>query len=232
MAPRNDDRVCPQSVESAVGYCFDPVIESLQTAMSSEGFVLDRYYLPWHDYRIRVAARPTLRVDRDIRNAYLNSPGSLLFRKVETASAKGKRLVLMLLVGSPLWGISKGAFTKSVEWIRASFAGLSQNKAARLHYIPPAKVRILGPFFSGSADSLAMAISETSHSEANKDLCGFLVVSGSALNVDKRQFERQAVATARPSPFIDEVDGLLQIRVDPLPLGQSVRHRSPWRSLG
>jgi hypothetical protein len=195
--------VCvPNPVESAVGYCFDPVIESLQTAMSSEGFVLDRYYLPWHDYRIRVAARPTLRVDRDIRNAYLNSPGSLLFRKVETASGREKRLVLMLLVGeSPLWGISKGAFTKSVEWIRASFAGLSQNKAARLHYIPPAKVRILGPFFSGSADSLAMAISETSHSEANKDLCGFLVVSGSALNVDKRQFERRASSDGKTVAF-------------------------------
>lgn len=177
----------PDPVESSVGYQFDIVVESLQAAMSREGFVPDRYYLPWQEYRARLAADPKRTADREER-IYINQPGVLLFR-----SANEDRLVLVFLIGeSPISGIHKAAFDAAAEAILSGMSELHRRRPGlRFTYEPPRHLRVLGPFFSGGADSLALAISRVCKRHGTWTFGGpsFRVLSGSALNVDKDDFE-------------------------------------------
>jgi hypothetical protein len=175
--------VCvPNPIQSAVGYYFDPLIESVQQAMSADGFVLDRYYFPWFTYRQLLALDPKLQFDRDIRD-FRYEPGSMLFRD----RGIKKRLVFMLLVGdSPLSGIAKPTFTEAVHIIRNDIP--LEKQRLPLKYCPPKVLPVLGPVYTGSADSLALAIKAASSSGK----LSFHVVSGSALNVDKSEFEQRS----------------------------------------
>ncbi len=170
----------PNPIETGVGYQFDLIVESLHFAMSTEGFVLDRYRLPWLDYRDRVAVDPKLQVQQSERK-YIKQPGVLLFRHTVK-----KELVLMLLVGeSPLSGILKQAFAGAVRVVNQDLLEFVKGSNNALDFKAPSHIDVLGPCFSGSADSMALAISQC----AQQTTASFRLVSGSAMNVNKGDFE-------------------------------------------
>lgn len=175
----------PNPVESAVAYYFDPVIESFQQGMSSQGLILDRYFMPWHEFQLRVAADPKLRISAKEREFH-NEPGALLFRHRSL-----RKLVLVFLVGeSPLWGASKHAFAKSTRFILKTIPSLKNNHFKdRLEYDDKRPLGVLGPFFSGSADSLTLAVADALREHSKLKI---RVLSGSVYNVDKNVFEERA----------------------------------------
>jgi hypothetical protein len=197
--------VCvPNPIDSAAGYHFDLVVESLEAAMSAQGFVRDRFVFPWRDFRDRVAADPKRRYDREERQR-LREAGAILFRRSERGETEtSRRLVMILLVGeSPLLGISKKAFDDSVRLIRKDLPAEAKKPKSSFCLANPLRdeIPVLGPFFSGSADSLAIAIAEWL---GKNDWLRFNVVSGSAMNVDKDAFEASFQQTVRV-PFAPPV---------------------------
>jgi hypothetical protein len=182
----------PDPIESTVGYQFDVVVETFEQAMLREGFVPDRYYLPWREYRSRISADPKRAADRDER-IHLKEPGVLLFRGVNKEGGDQGQLLLVFLIGeSPLLGIHRNAFNAAAETIRSSLPKLQREKpelgfeCKRSH-----SIQILAPYFSGGAETLALAISSASDRDKLRGTPTpvFRVVSGSAENVDKERFE-------------------------------------------
>jgi hypothetical protein len=177
----------PNPIESAVSYHFDAVVESLQFAMSAEGFVLDRYRLPWFDYQDRLSVDPKLKVKLSERT-YGKHPGALLFRGTDPCN---KELILMLLVGeNPLSGVYKQAFSTAVQIILKDLPKRQTQAPHLFSFKQPQQVSVLGPYFSGSADSLALSISEY---KLRDKAWSFRVVAGGAMNVDKSAFVKRCL---------------------------------------
>ncbi|QDU60317.1 hypothetical protein Pan216_11560 [Planctomycetes bacterium Pan216] len=206
--------VCvPDPINSSNGYRFDLMIETLQKALLPSSLVLDRNYLPWHDwlqaYRhyLLEAGRPGMpagsgNLDEPIRRHFQSEPGLLVFRNNRRPSSPEltgiyrhhKRLLLVFLVGeSPTIGIHKKAFQRAVDLICRWQEFEADNKLLGIKSpeepLPPPFLRVVGPTFSGSADSLAIAIrSIRERFDVKKDRPNFRVISGSATTVDKTPF--------------------------------------------
>ncbi len=129
----------PDPIDSSLAGMSDQALSAIQQAYAytEAGFLLDRQWLPWLDDAART-------------QRYRQIPGVLLFRRatsraVSTGDSFGGRIETVFLVGeSPKSGIHKQAFQNAWELI------------ARL--APGEPVRIAGPSFSGSAESLRLAL--------------------------------------------------------------------------
>lgn len=143
--------VCtPDPVDSVVGFRFDLMVDTLQKAMAEHDFVLDRYYLPWDADRAGNDA-PEEETDRRFRS----EPGLLLFRNGAEDALK-----LVFLVGeTPSSGIHKPAFQLAVKLIR-TLTYHQDEQDNNEHENKATELLILGPTYTGSADSLAMAVRE------------------------------------------------------------------------
>ncbi len=126
----------PDPVDSHLSNRFDEALDALQRGIAQSGYLFDRASLPWEGE----AAKKRL---------YRSVPGGLLFRKVDM---EGQRhLLAVFLVGeSPKSGIQKQAFYKALDFM----TGLQRDTG------PGGPLKILGPSFSGSAESLQVALRE------------------------------------------------------------------------
>ncbi|HEX5720556.1 MAG TPA: hypothetical protein VF179_30655 [Thermoanaerobaculia bacterium] len=126
----------PDPVDSHLSNRFDEALDALQRGIAQSGYLFDRASLPW----VGKAAQNRL---------YRSIPGSLLFRTVDM---QGQRhLLTVFLVGeSPKGGIQKQTFYTALDFM----SGLQQETP------PSVPLRILGPSFSGSAESLQIALRE------------------------------------------------------------------------
>ena len=123
----------PDPIDSSLALRFDQAVDGIQNAYAAAGYLPDRFWLPWK----QPEGQPWRRL-----------PGLLLFRKVERSK---RHLAAVLLVGeTPKIGIQKVAFAAAIELERAFMAALGESWT----------VRILGPSFSGSAESLRFAFAE------------------------------------------------------------------------
>ncbi|HEY9420816.1 MAG TPA: hypothetical protein VIW92_05350, partial [Thermoanaerobaculia bacterium] len=182
----------PDPTESQIPYLFDSALDAIQKGFAEEGYLFDRYWLPWMG-----EAGKTYRL-------YRAAPGILLFRRDD---GQGPRLTVVFLVGeSPKAGIHKRAFRQAMEIT----AGLRDGAAEP-------RIDILGPSFSGSVDSLLMALEDWRRSQAD-DSVPFRIASGSATAEGiKTRFEKlekrlQAQGSAGEISFCRTVvpDHLLQ----------------------
>jgi hypothetical protein len=168
----------PDPVDSGFGYKFDQVLEALQAALDEARFVIDRAWLPW-----RLPAGGNAPPRTRWQDRY---PGLVLFRSVPEAKAEGdscrKDLLALLLVGeTPTAGIHKTAFAKAVQILRKCPADKVEGN----------RVRVIGPFFSGSVDSLRMALEKVRETEKKYPSPGeplIKVVNGSASAFPKGRF--------------------------------------------
>ena len=140
----------PDPLDTTLALDFDLSLDGLQRGFAAESFLLDRFSLPWHEAS---AAR---------EHAYRQEPGAMLFRR---AAAGESVLYLVLLVGeTPRQGIHAAAFDRAVA---------TQRDLERRTGTATRPLEILGPYFSGTVDSLARALSRTGE-------LGATVVSGAA----------------------------------------------------
>jgi hypothetical protein len=223
----------PDPVDSSSGYRFDRLVDAFQRAVETQHYVLDRYWFPWRrpfdaapeataaqtvsvspagdrgaqpgpSFALRVEPERTLGKLRD----YERQPGVLLFRghaDREYHHGKKPRLLLVFLVGETATaGVHKEALRASLEFV-SRLEGFQQTK----------RVRILGPYFSGSQRSLELGIGKWWWSRAARQWLAwdtgltrsllslalaaralpaparFQVVTGSATAIDKISMERR-----------------------------------------
>ena len=135
----------PDPEKSHLGLYFDRTVESVQRAAADLQYVFDRYWLPWGD--------PERATGNGAGDGPGGLPGVLLFRH------DGERPLAVFLIGeTPTSGVDRAAFLKALD------------------YVPDhAKLRIVGPNFSGSLPSLAWLSSQAAARNIR-----FRIISGSA----------------------------------------------------
>lgn len=151
----------PDPRDSYLAYRFDEAVAAIQAAYAEEGFLADRLWIPWE-------SQP----DEPAERLYRERPGILLFRRPPDQEFPKPRLEAVFLVGeSPKTGIQREAFHKALVLARAL----------------QKPVRILGPTFSGSMESLRISLLPFKPAEQGKRI-RFEVVSGSATAADLKTF--------------------------------------------
>ncbi len=139
----------PDPIDSPQGHSFDQVVDAIQrTIEKKNGYVLDRSWLPWELDR-----RPKPKSDKtgDPETLRQSNPGVLLFRhgRERSRHVDHPGLCVVFLIGeTPIGGIHKRAFTKALTMMSA--AGHPVEKP----------VAVLGPYFSGSQNSLQFVIAD------------------------------------------------------------------------
>jgi hypothetical protein len=113
----------------------DQALEAVQRGFAQSDYLLDRAWLPWAGEAGKREAAPQER------------PGLLLFRGPRTVDG-ARRLVLVFLVGeTPKAGIQKAAFHDTLDLV-ADLQGAASDPV----------VALLGPTYSGSVESLRLAL--------------------------------------------------------------------------
>lgn len=197
----------PDPKESRLNYLFDRNLDAIQRALETDGYVLDRFDLPWLDGRGKESASTEKRSDRHRRE-----PGVILFRH-----RREERLLALFLVGeTPTSGLHKAALEAALDQI-ASLAGWMGAAPACLPTVttetgdpsasppstspmaarctpnaePPSRreIRLMAPTFSGSQDSLGLALQNwlagfrSKHTDSPPP--SLRLISGSATAVDR-----------------------------------------------
>ncbi|MET0411461.1 MAG: hypothetical protein ABW217_09190 [Polyangiaceae bacterium] len=166
----------PDPVDSGLGYQFETTLQALRrgaefasTAPFIPSFYRDRSWLPWDDREIAASER---RASEECRRSM---PGIMLFRGGDLAQP---RLLVLLLVGeSPTTGLRRAAMQSALD----IYEQLDGWRTAAEH--EPHPVRIVGPSFSGSAQSMRLALRSWQPERADTRL-DFRVVSGTATGAD------------------------------------------------
>jgi hypothetical protein len=150
----------PDPIDSEMPAAFDQALDGIQRGFANRFFLLDRRWLPWRTSTATAAGAASRRLHR-------LSPGLLLFRRdglvkddpleseprcLTAAAAPDGRvehcLAGVFLVGeTPKRGIHQAAFLQAMRLIRALGGGG-----------PGHTVKILGPSYSGSAESLRLGV--------------------------------------------------------------------------
>lgn len=206
----------PDPVDSHLPYLFDRDLTALQRAAESEAFVLDRFDLPWLDeIRARAATHDSesssnVGSNHDHHHEYMSQPGFLLFTrpKQENPSRQPTALLVFLVGETPTTGIHKQAMLTALGEIselcsyQLAHHQLAPKTTDSDQRVPQPSdcnsVRILGPSFSGSAQSLDFALHTWAASLADATkLPRIRIVSGSATAVpvcgDLFRFSKQPV---------------------------------------
>jgi len=171
----------PDPVDSGFPYLFDQMVEALQRALEVDNYIIDRAWLPWQPGSVKKKQsekRPQERL-----------PGLILFRHSPPRSdgkdhTCEKRLLALLLVGETVTaGIHKAAFANAVNIICCCPA---DNKEGGN------QLRVVGPFFSGSAQSLGMTLrqarSQLERHHEKRPEPWIKVVCGNASGFDHEEF--------------------------------------------
>jgi hypothetical protein len=163
---------------------FDRYLDAIQQAIAAAGYIFDRHSLPWDISKTAApVVLPTEPKTPQTPPRHLYEPGVILFRG-------NKKLLLLFLVGeTPTGGIHRVAFQNALwqigeldGWKRSGTANETAETAKKT-------LRIVGPTFSGSADSLETLL--RSWMGEYKLPPQVKVVSGSANSIKKDDFLRK-----------------------------------------
>ncbi|MGE5345183.1 MAG: hypothetical protein ACM3JH_04435 [Acidithiobacillales bacterium] len=168
----------PDPVDSILDYAFDRTLDAVQRAVRVNGYLLDRYSLPWLD---RVAGRSA--PDADRRGPRERPPGVLLFRRVHSPRSRGgdldaRLLVVYLVAETPISGIQRTPLTLALGEARTIAEHAAGGEA------DPPRIALLGPFFSGSAFSLRYTLQSWARAAGGATVT---IVSGSATRDSNRE---------------------------------------------
>ena len=159
----------PDPIESVASARFDEYLDVVQRAVELQGYVLDRSLLPWkkRDNASNTPADRSTKVKSDGRDIDLtietttpskpkrSRPGLLVFRHAFPRPEEDPAILLAFLVPeSPIWGIQKEAFVRSLDLIDTHFRD-------KLSTEPDGKrsiLHILSPCFNSAQSSLEAAI--------------------------------------------------------------------------
>ena len=155
----------PDPIDSHLAQSFDRAVDTIQNGMQDSGYILDRFSLPWkRDGQARWnisrllpgAPEGFLSVNAKTMPSDLHRsmPGTLLFRATKRRDQSvGEELVVVFLIGeTPTSGVQRVALNRTLEAIEDC-----PKKAKGLPCLKSCdspEIRIIGPYFSGSTDSL------------------------------------------------------------------------------
>jgi hypothetical protein len=202
----------PDPINSSSGDRFDSLVDAIQRAVETQGYVLQDFYYPWPQRQRkengtpRAKASPAAAEDavelkwghgalkltfgrgKQTGPRYRSEPGVLLFRRrrdAEGHSDKGRLLLVFLVGETATAGIHKRAFATSLRLIAKS-----------PECQPQVAIRVLGPYFSGSQVSLERVLrgwADEQGFSAGRCADGrpltVRIVSGSATGIDKSKLE-------------------------------------------
>jgi hypothetical protein len=175
----------PDPLDSHLAQDFDRAVDAIQRSVGSAGYVLDRLYLPWKkdaQTRWTVRLNPPESEDGWLTaspksipgDQHRHQPGVLLFRNVVAGTDGARRLLLVFLVGeTPTSGLQRDAFVNAVTAVDRFPEGVD---CAIRCSVP--EIRILGPYFSGTTDSLKNALAATNPGSPIEIVSGSATVPG------------------------------------------------------
>ena len=157
----------PDPVHTNLALLFDRQIEALQEAAASDKLPwwFDKAILPWHDKEHPQSTDFKIRLqEKQFEKENEKWPGILVFRRVRTAS-QGKvptRLLVFVIGENPTAGINKSQFLNAIALAKELYgipldSPLSPDQLKSTNQTLLDKLgllRIFGPTFSGSLDSL------------------------------------------------------------------------------
>ena len=158
----------PDYIDSQTRRLFDSGLAGIQQAAGRLGYTLDRFHFPGWSAHEHPGARPT--------SAHDSEPGALLFRFTGNKSTgeKDELLVVLIVTEMATMGVHRNALRSSIAlvdaWQDATYRGTVQ---------PPAVVRVLGPFFSGTVPSLHDTL-ESLNDEQSRTPRTVRIVTGTA----------------------------------------------------
>lgn len=175
----------PDPIDSHLAQSFDRAVDAIQKGMQDSGYILDRFYLPWRrdgearwnisrllpgapDGFLSVNAKT---IPPDLHRSM---PGTLLFRATHRSGpGAGEELVVVFLIGeTPTSGVQRVAMTRTLDAIESC----PTKKLPCVSSCETSEIRIVGPYFSGSTDSLRHLLWAWNRTRKKK----IAIVSGSA----------------------------------------------------
>src|SRR5262245_12678057 len=136
--------IAPDPIRTHMSLTFDRTLEGLQLAAQDSGYVMDRYWLPWRVQTNTDGKDSPDSADAKSREARSSQPGLVLFRNNSPAPLEPKAFFVFLVADTATTGIDGTQFRNAVTYLDQVCAGCGPDKP----------VRIIGPSFSGSLDSL------------------------------------------------------------------------------
>jgi hypothetical protein len=211
--------ILPDPVHTRLGLFFDRSIEALQQAAQKQHYAFDRAILPWdrspHPEPSDPQARRTAAADQEARESF---PGLLIFRdgydpsdepKLEKGAPPPKtgdcylhhKPLFVFIVGeTPTGGIRKKQFRNTLQVLRdlrgpqSLGSGATLQSAAQPSKHPSQPLRILGPSFSGSLDSLATLLHQDVDHHDKDPLAPIFVYSGTVTGRSAMEHFKTAIA--------------------------------------
>ena len=178
----------PDPIDSFTGWQFDPMLDAIAQGVAESGFVLDRFHFP--DSDVESSAHDGREVT--LRRVHDREPGVLVYRThaAQYGSLIGPaRLVVLIVHENPSAGVHVAALENAVKVVTRVTAEMALIPDTE----PDREIRVLGPTFSGSSDSLGRAIESLAATGVIPKYLGYhvRVLSGSATDpVNKRTIER------------------------------------------
>lgn len=143
----------PHPTDSVMGYRFDSCFEALQRALEFHRFSLDRYRIPWIGAPAeKTKPDQTPQPKPPSKAPLVPDPGVCVFRGSKVTKSV-KVVVVFLVAESPVRGVNRSQLSRAFDLIARYLPG----EPAPDGSIP---IRIVGPGFSGSQDSLKKALAE------------------------------------------------------------------------
>ena len=226
----------PDPVETSLSFRFDETIDSIERALGTRDYVLERWRLPWaesgkpdfprdgfiDDVKKLVsdlAKSPPTRPSANSSKPHPTpgDPGLLVFREQPNGRKPGEQaafpgfILVFLITETPTQGIDRLALSTSLD-----LAEEFRDKPAKDE--KPKAIQILGPCFSGSMPSLRDSLLDWVDRQAAVPAPSFQirVVSGTATTFDKKGFERAfnvrknpPLATAEFSSMVHRTETVL-----------------------
>ena len=162
--------IVPDPVHSHMSLQFDRSIEALQLAAESRGYVIDRYWLPWHSDK-------TAATDMEARES---QPGVLLFRWDGARRDEGPNLLFIFVASdTSTAGINGAQFARAVDYVDLVCSLHGQRHGGCDN---DDRISVMGPTFSGSLFSMRRL------SQAQKNV-SFTAFSGTVSSSQAMQFQ-------------------------------------------
>lgn len=229
----------PDPVETHLARSFDMVVAALLNSFQAKGFALDGFAFTWKQSFKTAASSSSAATP-----AHRLYPSLLLFRKEawrsSEAHVQGDEYYLMFLVGeSPIFGVHPLAFQAAARCAmrfngaRGTVQGITQSMGERggcdqLQVgIGEARLDVIAPTFSGSMQSLAMALAGLCGSASCTDLQNppeVVLLSPSATAPSNARIEQHPLLGAKTTDAVDGV-GLPGMNVKYVPLASDLAHQ-------
>jgi hypothetical protein len=190
----------PDPIDSGLPHMFDRNLGSIQAALQADGYLLSSFDLPWqkcllgHNQNSDDSKKgKDKHADKEKQKACEKEPWDTQPGLLLVSNREKNRLLLLYVVGeTPASGIHQDALHTALDEM-AFFCGwrndggdslLSLGLSTQQCTHKKVRILILGPTFSGSAQSLDFALSSWMHSTGRPNKVSLRMISGTATAID------------------------------------------------